>query len=124
MFRAPAAILITLMFVNPAGAQTRTELAGGDTPCEWADGKGHSGKTVCHILEQGTMQGQVSYQTFSIGNRPFTYTIVNEKQAELRDADMRSLWKGKAHVISLYQNGRYIDQIEISDGVTVWLTVQ
>lgn len=100
MFRALAAILITSMFVNPAGAQSYVESNARDAICEWSF-KNKRGIEKCHIIAMGTHAG--GDLVFMLRVDGMTVSLVENEEAHYRNAeigqgtfwDFKSKWKGK-----------------------------
>lgn len=98
MLRASAAILITSMFVNPAGAQSYVESNARDAICEWSF-KNKRGIEKCHIIAMGTHA--MNTLVFMLRINGMTVSLVDEdgkRTAEIGQGtfwDFKSKWKGK-----------------------------
>ena len=114
-------IILLLSFSCSAGlAQTRLEDQGGSTPCVWVDKYGHRGKTICKIIEQGTIHGRTS-SLISVTNRNLAYSLdYDNYRAELVSVSSekyKTLWRG--NFSSKYdKKNPLLETISVSDGVT------
>jgi hypothetical protein len=118
--RSSFILIVLFLSCSPSYCQTRLEAQGGDTPCTWSDRFGHKGKTICRIIEQGTIHGQTS-SVISVTNRSLAYHLdYDNYRAELVSVlpnAYKTLWKGK-FTNKYDKKDPLLETISVSDGVT------
>lgn len=103
MFRAPAAILITSMFVNPAGAQSYVESNARDTVCEWQY-KNKRGIDKCHIIAMGTHSMGDLVLMFTVDNMVISLVENEEEHYHRAAIGKGSFWNFKARWTGTYKD--------------------
>lgn len=121
MLKMSKLILFFCVHAVSAEAQTLAQSNGGFTQCSWTDAKGHSGNTMCHILEQGTHMGETT-RLMTVNNPRLAYLFMEEKHKvdliHLQPGRNRSIWRG--HFFSTYdKRDSMLETLHISDGVTI-----
>lgn len=106
------AIALLFLLTATSAHATRYEDNAEDVYCEWNNSSGQSGTDVCHIISQGTGQGETGI-AFRIGNGQEIYIVSDSGLAEIKIGE-DVVWTGRTVEFGEDRNS----PIKISNGMS------